>query len=297
MTPPPLIILMYHAVAPAPLPVPHWCFLDARTFRNQMRTLVSRYQILPLAQALHELQQGALRQPTVAVTFDDGYQNNFDIAFPVLRVLNIPATIFLTTAFAGTAESPWFCHLYRAVSETERDSLIWGRQRFDLAGVQARSRAAVELSAYLKAFPQARLLEEVADIVVALGGKPARPFEPDSPYRMLSLEAIQAMAGSGLVEFGAHTHSHAILSLLSPSQAYAEIEQSVRRVAELTHKPCRFFAYPNGLAQDYTSETVKVLRALDLQAAVTAIDGANDAHTSTLELRRRGVRARPLFSA
>ena len=94
---------------------------------------------------------------------------------------------------------------------------------------------------------------------------------------------------SGLVEVGAHTHTHAILSRLSPREQRSEIERSLQIVGEITGRPCQGFAYPNGLASDYDGETIRLLRAAGVRFAVTAMPGANDAATPALELRRHGV--------
>ncbi len=288
----PLIILLYHAVVATPLAVPHWCFLDERTFRNQMRYLKAHYLLLSLTEAIERLHAGALSQPAAVVTFDDGYQNNYDVAFPILQTLGIPATVFLTSAFIATNATPWFCRLHLALSETTQTSLTWRGNRYDLSGWQARSNAVYALQAGLKSLPQPQLLHELQVIILGLGGDVTQPVEPHSPFRMLSHEAIAALAASGLIEFGAHTHSHAILSLLAADQAWAEIETSIRAVQELSGRPCRLFAYPNGRAEDYNPGVMAALSDLGIQAAVTAIDGLNDRSTPPLELRRRGVGAR-----
>lgn len=288
----PLVILLYHAIVTRPLAVPHWCFLDERTFRNQMRFLKARYLLLPLAEACERLYEGAIDRPAAVITFDDGYQNNYDVAFPILRALSIPATVFLTTGFIGAETTPWFCQLHQALIETSRSSLVWRSDRYELSGRQARSRALAALQAGLKRLPQPQLLDDLQAILDDLGADGARPLEPDSPFRMLGRDAIAVMSASGLVEFGAHTHSHAILSLLSAEQAATEIETSIRAVQNLSGRTCRLFAYPNGQAGDYNAGVMAALSSVGIQAAVTAIDGQNDRLTPPLELRRRGVGAR-----
>jgi peptidoglycan/xylan/chitin deacetylase (PgdA/CDA1 family) len=100
------------------------------------------------------------------------------------------------------------------------------------------------------------------------------------------------MAVSGLIDFGAHGYSHAILSLLSPAEQEDEILRSLHAVRELTGQPCRFFAYPNGRRQDYNEETVRILDSHGVQAAVTTMSGFNDERTSLMELGRYEYSAR-----
>jgi peptidoglycan/xylan/chitin deacetylase (PgdA/CDA1 family) len=97
------------------------------------------------------------------------------------------------------------------------------------------------------------------------------------------------MIQSGLVEFGAHTKTHAILSLLSPEEQQREIWSSVEAVKCLTGEPCRLFAYPNGRPQDYDTKTIDLLRESGVSAAVCTSSGPNHSRTSLMELKRYGV--------
>ena len=96
---------------------------------------------------------------------------------------------------------------------------------------------------------------------------------------------------SGLIEFGAHTQSHAILSRLPPEVARNEIEQSIAATQRLTGRTCVLFAYPNGLAKDYDASHRALLQSCGVRAAVTAIQGFNWGETSLLNLRRFGIGA------
>ena len=109
---------------------------------------------------------------------------------------------------------------------------------------------------------------------------------------MLSEQAISEMALSGLVDFGAHGYSHAILSFLTPGEQEEEILRSLHAVRTLTGQPCRLFAYPNGRRQDYDEETIRILDSHGVQAAVTTMSGFNDERTSLMELGRYEYSAR-----
>src|SRR5688572_18247338 len=76
-----LTILIYHGVLRSPLPIADWCFMSQVNFRMQMAWLKKHFHVLPLSTALQRLWAGDLQKPTVAITFDDGYQNTLDVAF------------------------------------------------------------------------------------------------------------------------------------------------------------------------------------------------------------------------
>lgn len=286
-----LTILMYHSVVRTPLDVCHSCFVSHSEFRSQVDYLRRHFQLLPLLEAVERMRSGAIDRPTASITFDDGFQNNHDFAFPILRDANVPATIFVTTGLVDTSETLWFCRLHRALSETKHPSLQCNGRMFDLIGPGSKARAVAVIQEMLKEFPHPEMLRELRRIIQHVGQDPDLPIEIGSPFRMLSRAAIAEMAASGLIEFGAHGHNHAILSLLSSQEQHSEIEQSMMAVRELTGRPCRFFAYPNGRKRDYDPETIKLLVAGGVKAAVTSIRGPNDKSTNVMELRRYPVTA------
>lgn len=286
-----LTIVMYHAVIRSPLEFYNWCFLDETLFRHQVKYFKRNFDVIPLSVAVERLGNGEISRPTAVLTFDDGYQNNYDVVFPILREAGLPATIFLNTGLVNTGDTVWSCRLYRALARTSRHMLEWDGCKFDLSGPGPKAKASAAIRGRLKEYPQSQLRSTLGRIILELGDDPERPIEADSPFRMLSREAIAEMAKSGLIEFGAHTHTHAILSRLSPEERCAEIEASVAAVHELTGRHCDLFAYPNGRAQDYDVESIRTLQACGVRAAVTTIAGSNNAMTPVMELRRCGIGA------
>jgi peptidoglycan/xylan/chitin deacetylase (PgdA/CDA1 family) len=76
-------------------------------FENQMRYLSMRYHPIALERMAQFLQNGTPLPPkAIAVTFDDGYRDNYENAYPILKRYNIPATVFLATDFIGTGRIP-----------------------------------------------------------------------------------------------------------------------------------------------------------------------------------------------
>jgi len=284
-------VLMYHAVVSSPLAVPDWSFLDEKAFREQLEYVARRFDVVPLSQATRSLRQRGVQRPTAVITFDDGFHSVNEVALPVLKRMGLPATVFLVTGMVGTDDTPWFCRLNRALAATTRRAIEWRDQAFPLHDARARARAGAVLQSRLKELPHPLLLHELAALVGALGDDARRPIPPTSPYRMLGPREVEAMARSGIVEFGAHTRSHAILSLLPPDERAAEVEGSVREVSRLTGGACRLFSYPDGRAGDYDGDVKRTLTGAGVEAAVTSIGGSNQPTTPRLEMRRVGVGA------
>jgi peptidoglycan/xylan/chitin deacetylase (PgdA/CDA1 family) len=277
------------------LAVEDWSFVWERHFREQMRYLKKHCHVVPLRD-VPRVVGAAARRPCVALTFDDGFQNNYGVALPILQELDLPATVFLATDFIGSDDTPWFCRVNEALSLTSLTRLDWDGETYDLSSPGRRAEAQARFQVRLKAFRHSELLEKTAQLVAALGDRPDKPIPRGSPYRMLAAAEVAEMAGTGLIEFGAHTCSHAILSGLSPAERCREISASLAAVERLTGAPCTLFAYPNGRAVDYGPLDVATLRDRKIDVAVTTVKGPNDRSVSALEMRRYMIGASTPFA-
>jgi peptidoglycan/xylan/chitin deacetylase (PgdA/CDA1 family) len=286
-----LTIIMYHGIIRSPLVVSDWCFVDENIFKMQIEYLKRHFEIISLSEAVERLRNGGIKRPTTVITFDDGYRNNFDVAFPILYREKIPATIFLTTGLIDTNDTVWYCRLNLVLSETSRPHIEWNGFKFDLSTSDRKAKASAVIQESLKRLEHPTLMATIRKIILELDGDPDCPIEIGSPFRMLDKNAIAEMVASGLIEFGAHTHRHAILSQLPEEERRDEIKESIETVYKLTGRRCRQFAYPNGRAEDYNIETIRDLETCGIQIGVTTISGPNNKMTPPMELRRYGVGA------
>jgi peptidoglycan/xylan/chitin deacetylase (PgdA/CDA1 family) len=283
-------ILLYHAVIQKPLEVLDWVFVGEQRFREQMLYLKRHCRVVPLRDLPAVIHSGA-RPPIVALTFDDGFQNNYSVAFPILQELGLPATIFLATDLVDSDDTVWFCRINDALSRTSKKKLEWDGETYDLSTPRARAEAHALLQLSTKKLQHLEVLDRTARLSAALGDRATRSIPRGSPYRMLESHEIREMTDSGLIEFGAHGCSHAILSGLSEPARKHEIVASIAAVERLTRSPCKLFAYPNGRASDYGSFDLTALREKQIEVAVTTIRGPNDSSVPTLEMRRYGIGA------
>ena len=284
-----LIVFMYHMIVPQTPRLPDWCMVDATSFEQQQRYLKRHYRLLPLAQAVTECLQGDQKIPTAAITFDDGYQNNHDIAFPILKALDIPATIFLTTSLIDTDETDWFGRLYTALLQSRQPQIACKGQQLEIQTWQGKTTALKKLQAELKIFHGASFQKKWTEIVRHLGGNTSGSVPGDSPFRMLDTRSIRSMQQTGSISFGAHTHTHPILSQLPEKDQKREIKTSINIVEQTTGSPCRLFAYPNGRQMDFSPATIALLRESNIQYAFSTIAGYNTRFTQPFSIYRVGV--------
>jgi peptidoglycan/xylan/chitin deacetylase (PgdA/CDA1 family) len=254
-------------------------------FEAQMRFVCSRYSVYPLPYLVDELVQGNIDPRAIAITFDDGYQDLYYFALPILKKMKIPATVFLTTGLIGTTQQLWFDRVL-SLLEHCRHGVIHaeiGDRLFSLPAesITDKMTSALEFLQVLKQVPPAvrdPLLDDLEKKYHTTGAAVSR-------RRLLTWEQIKTMRRHD-VTFGAHTVHHNILTTLNRAEMENEIVGSRLAIENALQEPIDLFAYPNGKANDIDATAKAVLRENHFKAAVSTIRGFNTLSTDLFELRR-----------
>jgi len=292
-----LAILTYHGVVETAQPIPDPCMVPIDDFSRQMHFLREQFDVLPLDEAVSRCRDRRVQRPIVAITFDDGYQNNHDMALPVLEKLGLPATIYLTTGFLDTDTTIWTGLLQHAFTVTRLKRLEWRGRQWTLDSLTARETCLREIKAEIKSHPQASLFATVAELTQLLTDSDRIALDASSPYRMLDAESLQRLAKSNCIQLGAHTHQHFVLSRIEREMQRSEIRISKQAVETITSKPCRMFAYPNGRPEDFNDDTLAILDDCGFEFAVTTTEGlCNATSFSPFRLPRLPVNGQSSFS-
>ncbi len=261
--------------------------LEQRHFAAHIEHLVRRYRVLPLAEMVDALSRRRPLPPrTVAVTFDDGYRDNATVAFPVLRALDCPATIFLTAGFIGSEETMWWdklSYVLRAARQSPAEIERLLAERHQLPAPDWAAGNAEGLVVVLKRVSESEKQEVVNRIAADLGVDPRANTED----RMMSWEEARALVASGLVTMGAHTMTHRNLKHLPLAEARREISDSRAVLERELGGTVDLFAYPFGNpANDYTDEVKASVRDAGFRAAFTVVYGLVRPGDDLFALRR-----------
>lgn len=250
--------------------------LPVEVFRSVCALLAADYRVISLSELI-EAQNKKLSLPanSVVITFDDGYESNCKLGYPILKKFDLPATIFVTTGFLDGSDMLWFQRVDLALGRSRKEALEWkinGRTlRLHLGTRELRQQSLVQLMPELKQLPDADLLDEVDRLERALEVNPPTLADLPAPMRPLTWDMTCEMNESGLIEIGGHTHTHPILSRCDSLTMRAEITTCRDRIlAETGHMPASF-AYPNGGEDDFTRETVLLVREAGYKCACSTI--------------------------
>jgi len=249
------VVLRYHRVAgpperSGPLSV------TAQEFEAQLQFLSRRCHVVSareIVAAIAELRP--LPPRAVAVTFDDGYDDNFTQAFPLLQTYEVPATFFVTAGWIGTEKVLWWDRLHDYIRQAAEAgtrpmgyedlpapvAALLARANLRAPGGAARLEAALVIALRELAEPPEQLDELAERIAGALGaGEP----DPDR-YRPMDWDQVRAMRDAGM-EIGSHTISHARLPVAPPERAFEELDGSKQLIERELGEPIALVAYPAG---------------------------------------------------
>ena len=275
-----LSIFIFHRVLPEADPLfpdeP-----DARRFSTLLDWIGRWFNVLPLTVAVDALKTAKLPARAAAITFDDGYADNFTVARPLLAAHGMCATFFIATGFLGGGRM-WNDTVIEAVRRTPMRHLDLSDLQLGCHAVgeitekRAAIRAIIDAIKYLPIAERHACCCRIAEISGA--------SLPDD--LMMRSAQVAAMRHLGM-EIGGHTVTHPILARLDPAQARQEISEGKAFLENLLNEPIRLFAYPNGRpGSDYLPEHVAMVRDLGFQAAVSTAWGTSDRHTDPYQLRR-----------
>jgi peptidoglycan/xylan/chitin deacetylase (PgdA/CDA1 family) len=276
------IILVYHRIAPA---TDNWSLrpFSPDEFKNQMARFRRYYEVVSLDKLAQSIKNNAVpRHNIAAITFDDGYRDNYVYAFPILKYYGIPATIFVTTGAVDKRELFWWDKVVYAVKNVDEEEIELGEfGSFSLGSEEQKNNTASMLLKRLKQVPD----QTKTDIINKLLSFPeAAVPETLRDQFILSWKEITEMSKNN-IEFGSHTVTHPILTKVSEQTAWNEINQSKESVERHLGRKVESFCYPNG---DYNPQVVDLVRKAGFQRAVTVLPNPVNNKANVFTLGRIG---------
>ena len=288
-------VLMYHRVSPEPNYL--GLAVHPAQFAAHLELVLRRTRVVRLQDLVERVcDPTPLERDWAAVTFDDGYRDNLEIAEPILARFGVPGTVFVTTDFIDRTDFPLPDRLERGLRT------LWQRgvrpERWPDSGDEPTDRSMRRalarpgdwgplrvVTSRVERDPAARhaALEGLARLG---GGRAADP----SP--MLAWDDVRELAARG-VEIGSHTISHSILSCLPPTEAEGEIGRSKERIEAQLQRPVLGLAFPYGTLADFTSGHVACAGRTGYRYACTTVRGGNVPGSDVFRLRRLGVGRHP----
>ncbi|HEY3967272.1 MAG TPA: polysaccharide deacetylase family protein [Planctomycetaceae bacterium] len=271
-------------------------------FRWQMEYVRQNFDPITF-ETLLKIVDGEISAPPrpIIVTFDDGFEDNYQHAFPVLSSLDIPATIFLSTGYINGDQTFWYDRLaHQILRAPERELNVTGLAgplRL-LADIPSRRQTIRSVLGELKRMPNERRLEALRIIEVELGS--AADNLPATESRPMNWNQVREMARAG-IEFGSHTVTHPILANLTDDDLRFELVESRRAIEEQIRKPVSVICYPVGGRTAFNDRVRQAAALAGYRLGISYLPGTNPLRgIDRYGMRRQHVERyteRPYFAA
>lgn len=276
-----LRILAYHRVMPLPDPDTYEFDMELIStppdeFREQMRYVKRHFRPMRLTDIVASLDAGeALPPDTVAVTFDDGYDDNYHVAAPILEELGVPATFFVSTGHIESGRPYAYDWLVHMILLTRAPRLVLPELSIDVtlpADRATRRRIAGNVLLQMKwldALGQTAMTERLEQ-EWQMDSSTARPVD----CRPMTWAQMREMEAAGM-EFGSHGEHHRMLARLPLDEMTDEIRRSKTALDRELRNPAILMSYPVGGDRAYNDAVIEATRNAGFRLACSYVCGTN----------------------
>lgn len=308
------LILLYHRVANLETD-PQLLSVSPGHFAEHLEYISDHYTPISLAELNRAIEEKKIPDKSVVITFDDGYADNFLNAKPLLEKYDIPATVFVASGYVGSEREFWWDELERLLLRPKNlpDKLelnINGKiQRWDIDGIPGSQEVSEfdlnmwdvtmdlnprpEYQAYRDLHRLMKPLshEEQQHVLDELARWVGMSREGRSTHLALGCDQLKKLEQErGLIEVGAHTVNHPMLSAQSPEVQAKEIIENKKYLENILDHEVHTFSYPFGGKPDFTSYTMNIIRENGFDLACANYSGSVISRTNPYKLPRYLVR-------
>jgi peptidoglycan/xylan/chitin deacetylase (PgdA/CDA1 family) len=286
-----LLVLNYHRIGNPDddLFDPSVFSATGEDFDEQISHLKRSASLVTLEEALEFVSgdKETARRCRVLITFDDGYRDNYDIAYPILRSHGVQGVFFIATSMVGSCAVPWWDRIawLMKTAQRRRFTLRYPAELvvdIDRNGLHASLQSVLRLYKKRENLDPARFMRE---LIEAANGEEV----PETERRFLSWDEAREMNRGGMA-IGSHTQSHAVLGQLTPQRQFEELSGSRAILKEELGVEVDALAYPVGHRDSFSGETKRLAREAGYRGAFSHYGGTNlRGTTSPYDIKRTKV--------
>lgn len=284
------LILVYHGVVTTPNHAISVGPLSVKQFEEQLSYFKKNFNVVSQEEIFKMYREEYKpSKKTIALTFDDSYENNYTQAFPLLKKYNFPATMYvISQCIEDDYRLTWYDYV-----DLIKNNINFAK--IDLSGLNKPNISTLaELRSLIKTLNISQRNILYKEFEKQVNVKDYLPAYPRENWKLMNKQQLKKLAESGLVEIGAHTHNHPNLGEINLDDARYEVTHCKQLLENVTQKETKSIAFPDG---SYTDDVKKIclevgyknLLAVDYRCA-SDIDDKNI-------LQRFGISATTTFES
>lgn len=230
-------------------------------FEKQIIFLTKNFNVI----SINDVHKNLNLKKKIVITFDDGYFDNFEIAFPILKKYNCPAIIYIATSFLNNTDYPWWLNIWKIIKHNE--FIIFNEKKIDISNKNLKIK-------YYDIFCRKLFLLKKSEQAIFFN-KLRYDIKKSIKNKKIFLlkENLIKLSKNNLVEIGCHSHHHQNLKILNKKELNKDIAQSKRLLEKITRKKIFHFSIPFGTKDSFTEKTIRLLKKFNFKTIVTTNHG------------------------
>lgn len=302
---PQAMVLMYHRTADLESDI--WKMnVSPYNFEKHLQVLKSSGNVISLTQLAESVKKKSIKRNSIAITFDDGYIDNYLIAKPLLEKYQLPATFFITSGNIGSGQEFWWDELESIILYSERfpneitydfnnelihfklhgeevlsEELLQAHKTWNAVNEPApttRGRMFLKLWEKMKPLPHE---QQQTHLQVFRSWVQKHGHRKD--YMSMSESQLAEIGKSKYIDIGLHTVFHAALAFHKREHQKLEIDANQKYLEAVLGKKVEILAYPFG---NYNETTKEIASELNLKACFTTEEQNINKYSKSYQLGR-----------
>ncbi len=258
--------------------------ISVKKFLAQMRFVKKKCKILNIHDVYYHLKNRIpFQKNSVAVSFDDGFENNFSQAVPILKKLKIPSIFYICPENISKKEMFWVDKIEACILNTRKKEIFLKtlNKKFSLKSKKLKKQTINFVKNHCKNTSLINKDKIIRELIKQTLIKPDIKYSKN--YKIASWSQIKKLLKSKLFEIGGHSLNHDIFSKMSKKQINYEIRESIKIIMKKTSHKVRHFSYPEG---KYNLETIKALKKNKILTCPVAFGSINSHNTDCYKINR-----------
>lgn len=251
-------VWMFHRVAPhdGALPVIDELRVSPEYFRQFIVDKKKLGKFVDMQQFINVVNgKQKLRKPFHLITFDDGYEDNYTYAYPILKELGIPFVIYVSVDLVNDHQPIWNYPLIIERIVRSNDKLLLGNgQRYVCGSESEKNATFIQLKSLLFSLPY----KQLRDRFIELFGDYLK--DDMFPINTMTWGQLRELANHPLCTIGSHTMTHCRLAISDVADLTYELQMSKHILSDKIGKPIEHLSYPYGWITDVSDEAVEVAK-------------------------------------
>ena len=245
-------------------------------FEKQIIFLTKNFNVI----SINDVHKNFNLKKKIVVTFDDGYLDNYEIAFPILKKYNCPAIIYIATSFLNNIDYPWWLNIWKIIKQNK--FIIFNKKKIDISNKN------LKIKNYNFFCRKLFLLKKREQVIFF--NKLRYDIKKSIKNKKIFLlkENLIKLSKNNLVEIGCHSHHHQNLKILNKNELNKDIVKSKGILEKVTRKKIFHFSIPFGTKDSFTEKTIRLLKKFNFKTIVTTNHG-NFNKNELLKIPRIGV--------